>query len=81
MNIISDYEGDEAVFTKYDERKYSTLQSHHFRDERDYDTIKHIHSNITRLVRIIQFFVDKYSTLFELSSFNILFFLFKFHIH
>jgi len=45
----SDDKGDEATFMQYDERKYSTLQSHHFRDERDYDTIKHIHNNITRL--------------------------------
>lgn len=44
-----DFQGDEAAFTQYDERKYSTLQSHHFRDDTDYDTIKHIHNNITRL--------------------------------
>ena len=47
---LSDYQGEEAAFTQYDERKYSTLQSHHFRNGTDYDNIKHIHKNITRLV-------------------------------
>jgi len=32
-----------------DERKYSTLQSQHFKNEADYETIKQIHSNITRI--------------------------------
>lgn len=31
------------------ERKYSTLQSQHFKNEADYETIKQIHSNITRI--------------------------------
>ena len=61
--LFSDTEGDEASFLQYDENKYSTLQSHHFRDERDYDTIKHIHNNITRLVRVTEFIVIKCSIL------------------
>jgi len=46
---VADFQGEEAAFTQYDERKYSTLQSHHFRDDTDYETIKHIHNNITKL--------------------------------
>lgn len=30
-------------------RKYATLQSRHFKNEADYETIKQIHSNITRI--------------------------------
>ena len=39
--------------------KYATLQSHHFRSEADYETIKQIHSNINRIVsRYSRYFVE-----------------------
>ena len=50
LTTLSEYQGDEASFTQYDERKYLILQSHQFRNETDYDTIKHIRNNITILV-------------------------------
>ena len=34
----------------HQDRKYSTLQSHHFKNDSDYETIKQIHSNITTIV-------------------------------
>lgn len=45
-----DFHGDEEMFSRlHQDRKYSTLQSHHFKNHSDYETIKQIHSNITSI--------------------------------
>ena len=52
FSIYSEFHGSETMFSGgVDPRhKYATLQSHHFRSEADYETIKQIHSNINRIV-------------------------------
>lgn len=46
-----DFNGDEEILSRLrQDRKYSTLQSHHFKNDSDYETIKQIHNNITAIV-------------------------------
>lgn len=45
-----DFNGDEEILSRLrQDRKYSTLQSHHFKNDSDYETIKQIHNNITAI--------------------------------
>ena len=49
--ICLDFNDDEEMLARLrQDRKYSTLQSHHFKNDTDYETIKQIHNNITTIV-------------------------------
>ena len=51
VSYCLDFHGEEEIFSRlHQDRKYSTLQSHHFKNDSDYETIKQIHSNITTIV-------------------------------